>query len=452
VTLALRFAAVSHVGLLREGNEDSVYAGPQVLAVADGMGGHAAGEVASAVAIAALRHLDSDVPGSDLLDVLRASAESANEHLRDMVAGDPTLEGMGTTLTALLFAGSRIGLLHIGDSRAYLLRDGRIGQITHDHTLVQRLVDEGRISEQEAGSHPQRSLITRALDGREGIEPDLSVREARPGDRYLLCTDGLTGPVSSLDTLQEALQVADPQSSCERLLELALRGGGPDNVTVIVADVVDGGGAAAAPVVAGAAAHAATSLPDQVGDSAAARARTSELRGPEPGPAPVHGEPVAEAGAPPRPLRRGLRRSLAAVAVLALLAVAGGAGWSYLRSQYYVGVDGENVAIFRGVNGSVAGVRFAAVEQPTSLTTGRLDAIYAAQVEKGIVAADRDDAERIVDRLVDRFPPCDEQPAASPRPTPTPSASSSPTASPAPSASRAAGAAADVTPCPADSS
>ena len=195
MTLALRFAAVSHVGLLREGNEDSVYAGPQVLAVADGMGGHAAGEVASAVAIAALRHLDSDVPGSDLLDVLRASAESANEHLRDMVAGDPTLEGMGTTLTALLFAGSRIGLLHIGDSRAYLLRDGRIGQITHDHTLVQRLVDEGRISEQEAGSHPQRSLITRALDGREGIEPDLSVREARPGDRYLLCTDGLTGPV-----------------------------------------------------------------------------------------------------------------------------------------------------------------------------------------------------------------------------------------------------------------
>jgi protein phosphatase len=176
----------------------------------------------------------------------------------------------------------------------------------------------------------------------------------------------------------------------------------------------------------------------------------------------VHGEPVAQAGAAPRPVRRGLRRSLAAVAVLVLLAVAGGAGWSYLRSQYYVGVDGENVAIFRGVNGSVAGVRFAAVEQPTSLTTGRLDAIYAAQVEKGIVAADRDDAERIVDRLVDRFPPCDEQPAASPRPTPTPStslrstltpsASPTPTASPAPSASRAAGAAADVAPCPVDSS
>jgi protein phosphatase len=449
VTLALRFAAVSHVGLLREGNEDSVYAGPQVLAVADGMGGHAAGEVASAVAIAALRHLDSDVPGSDLLDVLRASAESANEHLRDMVAGDPTLEGMGTTLTALLFAGSRIGLLHIGDSRAYLLRDGRFAQITHDHTLVQRLVDEGRISEQEAGSHPQRSLITRALDGREGIEPDLSVREARPGDRYLLCTDGLTGPVSSHDTLQEALQVPDPQASCERLVELALRGGGPDNVTVIVADVVDGTGTAAAPVVAGAAAHAGATLPDQVGDTAAGRARTAELRaaatGGQPADAQPDGQPAdhqpeREPAGTTRPLRRGLRRSLAAVAVLALLAVAAGAGWSYLRSQYYVGVDGEQVAIFRGVNGSVAGVRFAAVEVPTGLTTGRLVAIYAAQVEEGIVAADRDDAQRIVDRLVDRFPPCDERAGGASRPTP------------APSAAPEEDAAADEAACPADRS
>jgi protein phosphatase len=138
------------------------------------------------VAIAALRHLDSDVPGSDLLDVLRASAESANEHLRDMVAGDPTLEGMGTTLTALLFAGSRIGLLHIGDSRAYLLRDGRFGQITHDHTLVQRLVDEGRISEQEAGSHPQRSLITRAWTAGTASSP--TCRCARPGRATATCS------------------------------------------------------------------------------------------------------------------------------------------------------------------------------------------------------------------------------------------------------------------------
>jgi protein phosphatase len=472
VTLGLRFAAVSHVGLLREGNEDSVYAGPQVLAVADGMGGHAAGEVASAVAIAALAHLDSDAPGSDLLDVLRASAESANEHLRDMVAGDPTLEGMGTTLTAMLFADNRLGLLHIGDSRAYLLREGRFSQITHDHTLVQRLVDEGRISEREAGTHPQRSLITRALDGRDSIEPDLSVREARPGDRYLLCTDGLTGPVGDRDTLSLALQIEDPQSACDHLVELALRGGGPDNVTVIVADVLAGNGAAAAPVVAGAAAQAAHRIPDSLGGPAAVRARTAEVPPPaavqadppvpsgpaEPAPATAGGRPVA---------RRGLRRSLVGLMVAALLAVAAVAGWAYVRSQYYVGVDGRNVAIFRGVTGTVAGVRLAAVDESTELATDRLDRISAAQVEQGIVAANRSDAERIVDRLVERFPSCDDEPdlTTSARPTPSATASpsgapanevgasrspaGSPSASPAPSASASADAA---TACPAGAS
>ena len=195
MTLALRFAARSHTGLLRTRNEDSVYAGPRLLAVADGMGGHAAGEVASAVAIAALAPLDEDAPGTDLMSALREAAEAANGHLFEMVAADADLQGMGTTLVAVLFAGSRLALLHVGDSRAYLLRDGELSQITHDHTLVQTLVDEGRISQEEAASHPQRSMITRALDGRVGLELDLSVREVRPGDRYLLCSDGLTGPV-----------------------------------------------------------------------------------------------------------------------------------------------------------------------------------------------------------------------------------------------------------------
>ena len=157
-----------------------------------------------------------------------------------MVEGDPALEGMGTTLVALLFAGGRLGLLHVGDSRCYLLRDGELSQITHDHTLVQTLVDEGRISEEEASSHPQRSLITRALDGRGEVELDLSVREARAGDRYLLCTDGLTGPVGRRETLLESLEIPDPQACADRLIDLALRGGGPDNITLIVADVVDG--------------------------------------------------------------------------------------------------------------------------------------------------------------------------------------------------------------------
>src|SRR6266545_2344399 len=145
MTLSLRFAARSDIGLIREGNEDSGYAGPRLLAIADGMGGHAAGEVASSVAVATLSVLDEDVPGPDLLDALAAAIQTANDHLRDMVAADEELEGMGTTLTALLWGGSRVGLAHIGDSRAYLLRGGQLQQITHDHTFVQKLVDEGRL-------------------------------------------------------------------------------------------------------------------------------------------------------------------------------------------------------------------------------------------------------------------------------------------------------------------
>jgi protein phosphatase len=432
VTLALRFAARSHTGLLREGNEDSVYAGPRVLAVADGMGGHAAGEVASAVAIAALAPLDEDAPGSDLLDVLRERAVAANDHLRDMVHGDHGLDGMGTTLTAFLFAGSRLGLIHIGDSRAYLLRDGVLTQITHDHTLVQALVDEGRISGEEASSHPQRSLITRALDGREGIEPDLSVREVRAGDRYLLCTDGLTGPVGRPETLQEALEIPDPQSSCDRLVQLALRGGGPDNVTVIVADVVDASGLRPSPaVVAGAAADSPQTPPAGIAESSAARARAAEGRDVAPPP-----RPPADASA--RSGRDRRRSALVGLVLVGLLAAAALGGWAYVRSQYYVGVQGEQVAIFRGVSGSVAGVEFAEVAERTDLTTERLDRLARSRVERGIVAKDRPDAEQIVARLEDDYPECtppDEVPSTLPTsaPTPTSAPSPGPAATPAPS-------------------
>src|SRR3954462_6582725 len=301
MTLTLRFAARSHTGLLREGNEDSVYAGPRLLAVADGMGGHAAGEVASAVAIAAIAPLDEDAPGPDLLDALLTAAMSANSRLHDMVEGDAALDGMGTTLTAILWGGSRLGLLHIGDSRAYLLRDGELSQITHDHTLVQTLVDAGRISEEEAEGHPQRNVITKVLDGREELEPDLSVREVRAGDRYLLCSDGLTGPVGSADTLRAALATPDPQEAVDRLVQLALRGGGPDNITVIVADAVESDHPVPAdPVVAGAAAESPQSPPPGV-DTAAARARTAEGRDVE---EPTRATPVPVLSEPRRHGRR----------------------------------------------------------------------------------------------------------------------------------------------------
>ena len=178
MTIALRYAIRSDVGLLREGNEDSAYAGPHLLAIADGMGGHAAGEVASSVAISALAGLDSDVPVDRMLDSLAAAVASANSTLHEMSVEDPSVEGMGTTLTALLWSGATVAICHIGDSRAYLLRDGEFHQITRDHTLVQSLVDDGRLSPAQAATHPQRSLVMRALQSGTEAEPDLSIIEA----------------------------------------------------------------------------------------------------------------------------------------------------------------------------------------------------------------------------------------------------------------------------------
>ncbi len=416
MTLALRYAAMSHVGLLRSGNEDSLYAGPRLLAVADGMGGHAAGEVASAVAIATVARLDEDAPGSDLLEALKRAAVQANEHLREMVAGDSSLDGMGTTLTTLLFTGTRLGLLHIGDSRCYLLRDGVLTQITHDDTLVQSLVDEGRISEEEAGTHPQRSLITRALDGRSHVDFEASVREVRAGDRYLLCTDGLTGPVSRRETLQEALELPDSQEAVERLVQLALRGGGPDNVTVVVADVVQGH-ADGTPVVAGAAAEYPQVPPAHLADGAAGRAATSRaaalrLADPgsqdapdrEPGPASSDGSTgrSTAGGGPSRARRVGL----AALVVVAALAVVVGGLWTYLRAQWFVGADQAQVSVFRGVSGSVGGVALARVTERTSLPVHALPELDQEGVRRGIPADDPEDARRIVATLQERARDC----------------------------------------------
>ena len=235
--LAVRYAVQSDIGLSRDENEDSAYAGSRLLAVADGMGGHAAGEVASAAVIEALRPLDTQVPAGELLNALDHAVRRANNALRDIVKADPSRQGMGTTLTALLWSGSQLGLVHIGDSRAYLLRDGEVFQITHDHTMVQMLLDDGKITAEEVASHPQRSLLLRAM-GRDGVEPDLQLREARPGDRYLLCSDGLHDVVAAESIAEVLRTVSDPDQAAKDLIALAIDGGGPDNITCIVADVV----------------------------------------------------------------------------------------------------------------------------------------------------------------------------------------------------------------------
>ena len=235
--LAIRYAVKSDAGLKREQNEDAAYAGPRLLAVADGLGGHAAGEVASAAAIEALKSLDTDVPAGELLNVLERAVHQANATLRDMVEADRSLRGMATTLTGILWSGLQLCLVHIGDSRAYLLRDGELLQITHDHTLVQSLLDNGRITLAEATSHPQRSLILRAL-GSGNTEPDLQLRDARNGDRYLLCSDGLHDVVSVDGIARVLSDVAEPGEGVAALIELANQAGGPDNITCIIADVM----------------------------------------------------------------------------------------------------------------------------------------------------------------------------------------------------------------------
>ncbi len=239
MSIALRYTVRSDVGLLREGNEDSAYAGPHLLAIADGMGGHAAGEVASAVAIATLAPLDADTAGIDMLQALADAIAQANAELRQIARDDPSTEGMGTTLTALLWSGDEVALCHIGDSRAYLLRDDEYHRITHDHTLVQSLVDEGKLTPEAAASHPQRSLVMRALQSSVPAEPDLAMLKAKVGDRYLLCSDGLSDVVSDETVHKTLTELADLDEAVGQLIDLAIRSGGPDNITCILADVID---------------------------------------------------------------------------------------------------------------------------------------------------------------------------------------------------------------------
>ena len=351
MTLALRYAARSDRGLVRANNEDSVYAGARLLALADGMGGHAAGEVASQLVIAALAHLDNDEPGGDLLSKLEHAVHQGNTDIAEQVELHPELEGMGTTLTAILFAGDRLGMVHIGDSRGYLMRDGELAQITKDDTFVQTLVDEGRITAEEAHSHPQRSLIMRALTGHE-VEPTLIMREAREGDRYLLCSDGLSDPVSQ-ETILEALKLPDVTESADRLIELALRGGGPDNVTVVVADVVDHDYAGQTqPILAG----AVSGDDDNLAPPNTAAGRASVIA-PRP---PVAKKVLPEPEPPSKPKSR--RRIFIAAALISLLALAGvGIGYKLIRNYYYVGAYDGTVAIMRGIQGSILGVR---LQQP----------------------------------------------------------------------------------------
>ncbi|MFI7705154.1 MerR family transcriptional regulator [Nonomuraea sp. NPDC049480] len=235
--LGIRYAARSESGLVRTSNEDTAYAGPRLLAVADGVRG-SGGDLASAAAVDALKPLETmAVPAEDLLGALTDAVGEAERAIGEIAASTPSGEAV-TTLTALLWSGSRLALVHIGDTRAYLVRDGELFQITHDHTYVQSLVDEGRLTAEEAASHPQRSLLARALTGTGGAQPELSLHRTVAGDRYLLCSDGVSTVVPA-GSLREVLTgPGAPQQVLDELVARAYAAGAPDNIACVVADVV----------------------------------------------------------------------------------------------------------------------------------------------------------------------------------------------------------------------
>ncbi|WP_306363382.1 PP2C family serine/threonine-protein phosphatase [Nocardia sp. CC227C] len=430
MTLVLRYAARSDRGLVRSNNEDSVYAGARLLALADGMGGHAAGEIASQLMIAALAHLDDDEPGDDLLGKLDRAVRDGNAAIADQVEEEPELDGMGTTLTAILFAGKKLGLAHVGDSRAYLFRNDELTQITRDDTFVQSLVDEGRITPEQAHTHPQRSLIMRALTGNE-IEPTLIVRESRAGDRYLLCSDGLSDVVSD-ETIGNTLREGTTDEAADRLIELALRSGGPDNVTVVVADVIDLDYGQSHPIVAGAASGEDEDTPPP--NTAAGRA--AAMRPPRAAPR------RAVQQSEPEPARKSHKLRWLLLAVALIVAVGAGltVGYNMIRSNYYVGADGDRVVVLRGLPGSVLGYSIHDVDQIGCVTRdGELslvapDADFPAgcreltfddlkptgrdSVEKGLPPGSRADAVTQMRSLAQRelLPPCEKP--AEPEPTP----------------------------------
>jgi PPM family protein phosphatase len=446
--LGLRFAALSDVGRVRKDNQDSGYASEHLLVIADGVGGAARGDLASSTAVQALRRLDGPPP-EDMLEALAGAIHRAHDRIAELVEENPALDGTSTTVTAALFDGRRLAVAHIGDSRGYLLRDGVLAQLTKDHTFVQSLIDEGRITEVESRTHPHRNLILRALDGVHETDPDLFYLDLAPGDRLLLCSDGASG-VLDQERLADILGTGSLDYAVVELIRASLEAGSSDNVTCVVADVVD----ADAPVDEETSAAASTG-PMLVGAAAEqprrpnGQASKSFFRGHRGGDTgeidPVPGDEVATDGdgddpealryAPRPPSRRRWVKRIVAMVVLGLVAAAALLlGYRWTQNQYFVAEDGPNVAIYRGVQADFPGS--SSVQQRTDVTVASLPDFPAEQVRSGIPADSLADARQIVRRLADAVRVCPTPaPAPSPSPAPSPTGKAGATASPSPTPS-----------------
>jgi len=376
--MKVNVGVATDVGRVREGNEDAYILEDPLFGVADGMGGHLAGDVASSTAVDSIvegAREDSPVDTRSLAALVR----KANVAIFERAGSDPTLRGMGTTCTILLFDDAKAYLAHVGDSRAYLFRDGRLEQITEDHTLVNRMVSEGRIEPAEAAHHPQRSILTRALGVDPSVDVDTVTVEVEEGDRLLICSDGLSSMVEN-STISEVLSSEDdPQVAADRLIGLANEAGGEDNITVVLLDVVSD--SASAPASADTVSEAPAQEPAEA---------------PPPPPPPESGEAAA-------PRRKWARRAVTAGVVIAVI-VAGAyiAARAALSNSYFVGATEQGqVAIYSGIPEEVAGLSLRDEEEASGIALSDLPKFKQSDVREGIKADSLEDARAVVASLED---------------------------------------------------
>ncbi|WP_167132887.1 Stp1/IreP family PP2C-type Ser/Thr phosphatase [Paramicrobacterium chengjingii] len=433
--LSANAAAATDVGKIRSNNQDSGYAGTHLFMIADGMGGHAGGDVASA--IAANRIIEADAPYATVEDAQFAMQDAimaANDQLSETVFEHPELTGMGTTVDALMVVGDEVAIAHIGDSRIYLYRDDELTQITTDHTFVQKLVDSGRITPAEARVHPRRSVLMRVLgDVDTSPEVDTLSMQVHDGDRWIICSDGLSDYVDDRDTLRIVAAGQNAQKTADRLVKKTLDNGAPDNVTVVVLDV-GAKSTAEGPVVVGSASRplAFEVKPSRrTGLIPALRLHTGRVAPLDPS----HFEPASDDYLEElieedarRVRRRRLTWTLGIFVLVLALVLSLLAAYSWTQTRYYVGADGDSVVIFQGIQQNVGPLSLSHEYNDTGILLGELSFYDRQEVERTISAASLDDARDIVSRL--RVNQDDEQDAdsgtSSETPTPAPTTTTTP--------------------------
>lgn len=405
-------AAGSHVGKVRANNQDSGYAGEHLFVVADGMGGHAGGDVASALAIQSIAHIDRAFDSADdAAAALRDALLEANQELAETVFEHPELAGMGTTVSGFVRVGDRLALAHIGDSRVYRWRDGTLTQMTKDHTFVQRLVDSGRITAEEAAVHPRRSVLMRVLGDVElSPEIDVDVLDTKSGDRWLLCSDGLSGFVEE-DRIGELLdENPDARAAVEALIDESLDNGAPDNVTVVVVGVDETPSSSAGrAALVGSAAQPLTYAARTPRRSVRLPSLLLPLTGAT-DPDDEHFEPESEellaellAENKRRKIRRRITWSIGLLLIASLIVGALAAGYQWTQSRYFVGVSDGQVAIFQGVQQNIGPFPLSSVYLESDIDVAELSPFSRERVESTINARDLSDALSIIDRLQDEL-------------------------------------------------